>query len=99
MPVSVDHMRGASNMKFKEGTAALLDALSHKVPSKLLELVERDVRSLQAQLLMLLSALHRTFSYLLQSADDWFCLDELLQAWPKNKRHELCNGILHQARH
>ena len=35
-------------MKVKEGTAALLDALNDKVPFELLELVERDVRSLQA---------------------------------------------------
>ena len=39
-------------------TAVLLDALSDKAPYKLLELVERDVRSLQALLPMLLFALH-----------------------------------------
>ena len=34
-------------MNIKEGSAALLDALDDEVPFKLLELVERDVRSLQ----------------------------------------------------
>ena len=43
-------------MKVKDGTAALLNALSAKAPFQLLELVERDVRSLQALLPMLLLA-------------------------------------------